>query len=151
MRSEVRFNQGMSFTGIADSRHGVLMDTKAEVGGSDSAATPKELVLHALGGCTGMDVVSILRKMRVAPDSFTIAVEAEVDPDPPKPFRSANLDYRFEGQGLALESLRRAVTLSQDKYCSVSHMLRKAFPITWSITVNGEVLARGDSSVKAEP
>jgi putative redox protein len=150
VKSEVRFHRGMSFTGVADSGHAVLMDTIAAVGGDNSAATPKELVLHALGGCTGMDVVSILRKMRVTPRSFTIAIEAEVDPEPPKPFQSANLDYRFEGEDLALDSLRRAVTLSQDKYCSVSHMLRKAFPITWSITVNGEVVARGDSSVKAE-
>jgi putative redox protein len=151
MKSEVRFIEGMSFAAVADSGHGVLMDTKTDVGGFDSAATPKELVLHALGGCTGMDVVSILRKMRVAPRSFRIVIEAEVEADPPRPFRSAHLDYRFEGEGLALDPLQRAVTLSQDKYCSVSHMLRKAFPITWSITVNGETLARGDSSVKAAP
>jgi putative redox protein len=149
MKSEVRFNQGMSFTGLADSGHGVLMDTVATVGGNNSAATPKELVLHALGGCTGMDVVSILRKMRVAPASFAVHIEADMEAEAPKPFKSAHLDYRFEGQGLPLESLQRAVTLSQDKYCSVSHMLRKAFPITWSITVNGETLARGDAFTPA--
>ncbi len=138
MRSVVRFHHGMSFTGIGDSGHAVPMDTKADVGGHDSAATPKELVLHALGGCTGMDVVSILRKMRVAPRTFSVVVDAELEETPPKAFLSAHLDYRFEGEGLPLESLERAVTLSQDKYCSVSHTLRRAIALTWSITVNGE-------------
>ncbi|HVP38613.1 MAG TPA: OsmC family protein [Candidatus Saccharimonadales bacterium] len=151
MKSEVRFIQGMSFAAVGDTGHGVLMDTKVEVGGGNWAATPKELVLHGLGGCTGMDVVSILRKMRVAFRSFSIVVEAELEADPPKAFRSAHLDYRFEGEGLPLDSLQRAVALSQDKYCAVSHTLRKAFPITWSITVNGQTVARGDSTVKADP
>ncbi|MBI5838142.1 MAG: OsmC family protein [Candidatus Eisenbacteria bacterium] len=138
MRCEVRFNHGMSFTGIGETGHGVLMDTKAEAGGSDAAATPKELVLHALGGCTGMDVVSILRKMRVSPASFRVVIEAELQEEAPRAFLAAHLEYQFEGQDLPLESLQRAVELSQDKYCSVSHTLRKGMALSWSITVNGE-------------
>lgn len=150
MQTTIRWSHGMSFVATGETGHAVVMDTKAAVGGHDSAPTPKEFLLFSLGGCTGMDVVSILRKMRVTVDTFEVRASAEVLETHPKPFTSFHLDYRFEGRELPLASLERAVVLSQDKYCSVSHTLRIGHPMTWSITVNGETLRRGDSETAHE-
>ncbi len=149
MHSIVRWTHAMSFIGVADSGHGTLMDTGPAAGGHNSAATPKELLLHALGGCTGMDVVSILRKMKVDVLAFAVAVQGEIEEKAPRAFTSFHLDYRFEGQDLPLSSLERAVTLSQEKYCSIAATLSKSHPITWSITVNGETVARSKTASAA--
>jgi len=156
METRIRWSHGMTFVATGETGHAVVMDTKKAVGGHESAPSPKELLLFALGGCTGMDVVSILRKMRVETTSFEVHASAETEEPHPKAFKSFHLEYRFEGQNLPLPSLERAVVLSQDKYCSVSHTLRVGHPMTWSIVVNGETVARGDAEsahaavVKAE-
>jgi putative redox protein len=137
IRAQVRWVRAMTFEGRGPSGHVVAMDTVEKSGGDDTAATPKELLLHALGGCTGMDVISILRKMKLEPRYFQIAVEGEVETEPPRAFRWFHIDYRFEGEDLPLASLERAVTLSQEKYCSVSATLQCSHRISWSITVNG--------------
>ncbi len=145
MQAEIRHLQGLTFVATADTGHAVVMDTAPKSGGSDSGTTPKELVLDALGGCTGMDVISILSKMRLQPASFSVVARADVSEEPPRAFSRIDLEYRFEtlpGAPLPLASLERAVSLSQDKYCSVSHMLRKACPIEWKITVDGQEMKR---------
>jgi putative redox protein len=104
------------------------------------------MLLHSLGGCTGMDVISILHKMKLEPRSFQVVAEGEVEPEHPHAFQAFHLDYRFEGEGLPLPSLERAVTLSQEKYCSVSATLRCCHRISWSITLNGaRVKSGGDA------
>jgi putative redox protein len=147
MESTVHWDHGLTFIGRGPGGHEIRMDTSVASGGDDSAGTPKELVLHALGGCTGMDVIMILQKMKLAPTVFAVHVSADLDPEPPRAFRSFHLDYRFEGENLPLHSLERAVVLSQEKYCSVSATLRPSHPISWSITVNGRTLMRKDPDV----
>ena len=108
MKAEVRYVSGQSFLGRAETNHWVPMDTTTDAGGFGAAGKPLELVLLALGGCTGMDVVHILRKKRV-------------------PF--IHLVYRFGG--VAEKDGLEAARLSQEKYCVVSAMLAKACPITY--------------------
>jgi putative redox protein len=116
--------------------HKVVMDADESVGGRDRGPRPKPLVLSALTGCTGMDVVSILQKMRVQPDDFRIIAEADAADEHPKVFTSIHLTYQFAGKQLPEEKLRKAVDLSQERYCSVSAMLRKACDLTYEILIN---------------
>jgi putative redox protein len=124
----------MKFDAVVSGHH-VVMDALHLVGGNDEGARPKELMLAALAGCTGMDVVSILKKMRVDPEYFNIRVEAEMTEEHPKHYTAMHIIYEFRGEGLELEKLQKAVKLSQDKYCGVSNMYRKAMEITYDIVI----------------
>lgn len=135
MNVEVRWSEPMLFVGTADGTSPIVMDTKPESGGTGVGPSPMESVLIALAGCTGMDVVGILRKMRAPLIGLTIHVEADRATEHPKVLSRIHLHYRAWGAGLTLEEVRKAVQLSQDKYCSVSAMLRKSAPITYGVTV----------------
>ena len=124
----------MKFDAVVSGHH-VVMDALPVVGGNDEGARPKELMLAALAGCTGMDVVSILKKMRVEPEYFNIRVEAEMTEEHPKHYTAMHIIYEFKGEGLELEKLQKAVKLSQDQYCGVSTMYRKAMEITYEIVI----------------
>jgi putative redox protein len=128
------WKSGMSFESSPQG-HRVVMDSEAEFGGKNRGARPKMLVLSALGGCTGMDVVSILTKMKVRPDTFRIIASAEIADEHPKVFTRIHLTYEFGGRDLPAGKLKRAVELSQERYCPVSAMLKKACPLTCEITV----------------
>lgn len=124
----------MKFDAVVSGHH-VVMDALPVVGGNDEGARPKELMLAALAGCTGMDVVSILKKMRVEPEYFNIRVEAEMTEEHPKHYIAMHIIYEFKGEGLELEKLQKAVKLSQDQYCGVSTAYRKAMEITFEIVI----------------
>jgi len=113
---------GMQFVHRSATGHAVVTDTPAAGGGSDTAATPMELVLVALAGCTGVDVASILASMRQPLRAFTIETEFERAADHPRVYTRIVLRYRLQGD-LDPARVERAVALSRDKYCSVSAML----------------------------
>ena len=120
MELRVSWHEGMRFVGVGPSNHAVVMDTDA-VGGEGAGPRPVELMLMALGGCTGMDIVAILNKMRTPPKKFEILIEAEREKEHPKAVRKVRLIYR--AWGVPKENLERAAQLSQERYCSVSHSL----------------------------
>lgn len=124
----------MKFDALVSGHH-VIMDALPVVGGNDEGARPKELMLASLAGCTGMDVVSILKKMRVELQYFNIRVEAEMTEEHPKHYTAMHIIYEFKGDGLELEKLQKAVKLSQDQYCGVSTAYRKAMEITYEIVI----------------
>jgi putative redox protein len=113
--------------------HEVVTDAPATHGGDNSAPGPKRLMEVALVGCTGIDVISILKKMRVEVDECNIDVESELTEEMPSVYKSMHIVYRFKGKNLDPEKLKRAVELSQDKYCGVSLMYKKIMDITWEI------------------
>lgn len=117
------------------SGHIVPMDAMPEAGGQDLGSRPKELMLAALAGCTGMDVVAILKKMRVPVAGLDIRVEADVTEEHPKHYERMHIIYTFRGENLPEESLRKAIDLSQERYCGVSHVYRKAMPVTYEIRI----------------
>ncbi len=121
MEVKVVWHEGLRFVGLPPSGHAVLMDGAENVGGEDSAPRPTELLLLALGGCTGMDVVSILQKMRTPPRKFWIEIHAERNEQHPKAIKRVHLTYVAEG--VPEENLRHAAELSQERYCSVAHSL----------------------------
>lgn len=118
--------------------HEVMTDASAAHGGDDRGPSPKMLMMTALAGCTGVDVVAILKKMRVELDDFSMAIDSELTDDVPAVYKSMHIVYEFTGKNLDPDKLRRAVELSQDKYCGVSAMYRKVMDITWEIRVKRE-------------
>jgi len=118
------------------SGHKILLDAGSQVGGENLGPRPKPLMLAALGGCTGMDVISILGKMRVEVDSFNVVVEGELTEEHPKHFTKMHVIYEFTGKNLPLDKLKKAVELSEERYCGVSATLKKALELTTEIKVN---------------
>jgi putative redox protein len=131
---DVKWMGGMAFE-AAFQEHRILMDAKEEVGGNNRGPRPKPLLMVSLAGCTGMDVISILKKMKIDPAELNIRVKAEIADEHPKLFTSLHLIYEFRGDNLPLDKLKRAIELSQDKYCGVNATLKKAMPVTWEIRI----------------
>ena len=115
--------EGMQFVSVGPSRVGVVMDASPEGGGKGSGARPMELILHGLAGCTAMDVVSILKKMRQTWEDFRVLVRAERAENHPRVYTRIRMAYVFRGN-LDPSRVRKAIQLSQERYCSVSAMLR---------------------------
>lgn len=124
----------MKFDAVVSGHH-LIMDAVPEVGGEDAGPRPKELMLASLSGCTGMDVISILNKMRQEVESFNITVEAELTEEHPKHYNKLHVIYEFKGNNLDPEKLKKAVDLSQDKYCGVSAVYKKAMELTYEIKI----------------
>lgn len=115
--------------------HIVRMDAPVESGGDNSGASPKKLMLTALSGCSGMDVVSLLKKMRVDIKNCIIEVNGNVTEEHPKQYESMHMIYEFHGKNLPMEKLQKAVKMSEEKYCGVGAFYRKAIEITSEIRI----------------
>jgi putative redox protein len=115
--------------------HRVLMDANEDSGGHNIGPRPKPLLMASLAGCTGMDVMSILKKMKVETKGLNIRVEGIIAEEHPKIYTSLHLIYEFTGENLPMDRLIRAIELSQEKYCGVSLSLQKAMPVTWEIKI----------------
>jgi len=113
--------------------HKLTLDAKEEFGGQDKGPRPKPLMLAALGGCTSMDVVSILKKMRVDFKSLNVIVEGELSEEHPKRFLKMHVLYEVEGDNLPLDKIQKAVSLSEDQYCGVSAVYKEVMEITSEI------------------
>jgi putative redox protein len=139
MRVQADWAGGMAFDVATGSGHVLRIDARAEAGGNDTGARPKELLLAALAGCTAMDVASILRKMRQPVRSLSVRAEGEETDEHPRAFRSIDLTYEVEGEGEGLDpqKVARAVELSQERYCGVSAMLRPAVDLRVRLVVAG--------------
>lgn len=115
--------------------HKLKIDLPEELGGSGTGARPKPLMLAALAGCTGLDVVSILKKMRVDLDDFNIKVEGELTKEHPKQYINMHVTYEFWGEDLPISKIEKAIKLSDERYCGVSALYKKAIPITSTIVI----------------
>jgi putative redox protein len=113
----------------------VKMDGSPEIGGQDLGARPMQLVLMALGGCTSMDMLSMLAKMREPVKGYKVTVDAERATEHPMVFTKIHIHYILEGN-LKKENVEKAINLSMDKYCSVTHMLNTTATITHSFEIN---------------
>jgi putative redox protein len=117
--------------------HKIIIDAKEEVGGQDRGPRPKTFMLAALGGCTSMDVVSILKKMRVELKSLNVIVEGELSEEHPKRFLKMHVIYEVEGDNLPMDKIQKAVSLSEDQYCGVSAIYKQVMNITSEIRIKG--------------
>jgi putative redox protein len=127
--------QGVTLIGKSGSNHWVTMDSVEKVGGSNAASTPKELVLMALGGCTAMDVISILEKQRVSYDHIEIRLTATERDEHPRIYTAIHIEFVIHGNNIDTSMVERAIELSTTKYCSVSAMLKPTVNITHSYCI----------------
>lgn len=126
--------QNMAFETKINS-HRLIMDASSDFGGQDLGPSPKPFMLVALAGCTGMDVVSLLEKMRVDFDSFSIEVEGELSEDSPSRYTKMHVIYVFKGRELPMNKLEKAVKMSEDQLCGVGAVYRKCMEISSEIRV----------------
>ncbi|MCX7697006.1 MAG: OsmC family protein [Bacteroidales bacterium] len=124
--------EGMSFDVVLDGHH-VVMDAAPEFGGNNRGPRPKELMVASLIGCTGMDVVSLLRKMRIDFSGLEIQVDTELTEEHPKHFTRMHLIYKIKGKNLPYEQIKKVIELSQEKYCGVSAVYKKAMELSYEI------------------
>ena len=115
--------------------HKIYLDASSENGGKNLGPRPKPLMLLALGGCTGMDVIAILGKMRVEFESLQIVVDGDLTEEHPKKFTKMKIIYRFKGKNLPLDKLEKAIELSKERYCGVSASIKDVIEIDYEIDV----------------
>lgn len=115
--------------------HKIYLDSLVEHGGKHTGPRPKPLMMVALAGCTGMDVVAILSKMRVDVEDLHIEVEGDVTEEHPKRFEGMKVIYHVKGKDVSRKKVEKAVELSKTRYCGVSANFTKAFPITYEIII----------------
>lgn len=141
MSAQITLNwkQDSTFETLLDG-HTISIDTSAENGGNDAGVRPKALMLVALAGCSGLDVASLFKKMRVRFESLSIDVKAEMTDGVPAVYTSFDVTYQVTGNQEDSAKIEKAIRLSQEKYCGVSIMMRKIGPITYKIFLNGNLL-----------
>jgi len=135
--AKIDWQQGLAFRADLDG-HEFTIDGTPEAGGRDLGPRPKGLTLVSLAGCTGMDVISILGKMRVAVEKFQVQTEALLADEHPRKFLEIKVTYTFSGPGIDPEALRKAIALSEEKYCGVRATLAPTVAIRHEIILNGE-------------
>lgn len=131
-RTEIHLQGKMAFEVSLDG-HKFMIDASEEVGGENKGPKPKGLMLSALAGCTGMDIASILRKMRVPFEDIKIEVVGELTEVHPKHFESMHIKYIIKGKDLPREKIDMAIDLSQEKYCGVSYTYKESIKITHEV------------------
>ncbi|HCR3667476.1 OsmC family protein, partial [Proteus sp. G4398] len=131
MEARVKWVEDLSFVGESSSGHQVMMDGNS----GDKAPSPMEMVLIAAGGCSAIDVVSILRKGRHQVTDCEVKLTSKRREEAPRLFTDINLHFIVSGKALTDKIVERAVQLSAEKYCSVSLMLGKAANITHSFEI----------------
>lgn len=146
---DVQWMGKMQFNALVNG-HTIIMDGPEKVGGEDNGPIPKPFVLTALAGCTGMDIAAILRKANKNPNEFDMKVIGEISKRQPIEYIAIHIIYEFKGAEENKESALNAVTDSQEKYCGVSSMLKKALPVTWEVTYNGELIFTNKKEEVAE-
>jgi putative redox protein len=117
--------------------HRFMIDGPPDAGGEDKGPRPKPLMLVSLAGCTAIDVISMLKKMRVEVEDFQVDVEGDLTEDLPAHYTSMHIVYTFKGKDLPMNKLEKAVEMSREKYCGVSYMYKKA-----GIVVSYEIKVR---------
>jgi len=135
VEAKVILVKDMQFTGKATSGHSLVMDADDNAGGHNDGFRPMELLLVGFGGCSGMDVISILRKKRQSVSGLEITVQGEKAEHAPQVYKEVHIEYIVKGKGVEKEAVERAIALSLDKYCSVGATLAKAGTIKHSYKI----------------
>ncbi len=127
---KVKWIDGMRFVATDSIGHSIVMDASKHVGGEGSGFSPLELLLAALGGCTGIDIVDIMRKQRENVEDLEIVVSGKRAKEPPRVYTRIHVNYRIKGKDIKEKKVQRAIELSEDKYCSVRAMLHAKTDMT---------------------
>ncbi len=134
-KSRITYTSGLQFVAEADSGHAVIMDGEEKYGGRNSGPRPMELLLMGIGGCSGMDVVSILKKKKERLTGLDINVSGTTAEEYPHKYTQIDIEYVVRGRGLSDAAVKRAIQLSMDKYCSVKATLEGVAKIGFSYKI----------------
>ena len=145
---ETQWMGKMQFNALVNG-HTIIMDSPERVGGENQGTIPKPLVLTALSGCTGMDVVAILRKAGKQLDDFSLRISGEISRQHPIVYTSIHLVYDLKGKPEDQEAAFQAIQRSQEEICGVSNMLKRIMPVTWEVLYNGEQIFN-NQAIEAE-
>lgn len=131
----IKYVDGLQFVGESGSGHAIIMDADTEVGGNDTGVRPTELLLIGLGGCSGMDIVSILKKKKQDIRGLRINVNGQKAETHPKRFTDIDIEFIVSGHNLSEDAVKRAVELSMEKYCSVKATLEGSAKINFTYRI----------------
>lgn len=145
---EAQWMGKMQFNALVNG-HTVVMDAPEKSGGEDNGPTPKPHILAALAGCTGMDVVAILRKEGHPLSELNIHVSGETSKQAPVEYTSIHINFDLKGEEINEKTSLEAIMLSQEKYCGVSHMLKRIMPVTWEVHYNGNSIFNNKPAIKS--
>jgi putative redox protein len=134
---ETQWKGKMQFDALVNG-HTLIMDGPEKLGGQNNGPVPKPFVLTALTGCTGMDVVALLRRAGKEVTDFVVKAEGDTTDRTPIEYIRIHLVYEFKGDQRLKQDVLHAVTISQEKFCGVSKMLKKILPVSWEVIYNGE-------------
>jgi putative redox protein len=135
LKAKVTYINGMQFVGEADSGHAIIMDGPPETGGKNTGLRPTELLLIGTGGCSGMDVVSILKKKKQNVTGVEINIDGQKSEDYPQKFTEIKIEFIIKGRNISEEAVKRAIQLSMDKYCSVKATLEGSAKIDYTYKI----------------
>jgi putative redox protein len=138
LTAKVTYVNGLQFVGEGSSHHAIVLDGDSSAGGHNSGLQPMELLLIGIGGCSGMDVISILKKKRQDVTGLEINVNGGQAADYPKKFDTITVEFVVKGKNISEEAVKRAIDLSMDKYCSVKATLEDPTTITSSYRITEE-------------
>lgn len=133
--AKVTYAGGLQFVGVATSGHAIVMDGDIEAGGKNTGSRPMELLLMGIGGCSGMDIISILKKKKQEVKGLEINVKGQKAETYPKKFTDINIEFVVRGRNIAEDAVKRAVELSMGKYCSVKATLEGSANITYNYRI----------------
>jgi putative redox protein len=138
LSAKVTYVNGLQFVGEGLSRHAIVLDGDSSVGGNNSGLRPMELLLIGIGGCSGMDIISILKKKKQDVTGIEINVNGGQAADYPKKFNDIAIEFVVKGRNISEEAVKRAIDLSMNKYCSVKATLDGSATITFSYRITEE-------------
>lgn len=133
--ARITYTGGMQFVASSDSGHAVVMDADRDVGGNNTGSRPMELLLMGLGGCSGMDIISILKKKKQEVSGLEAIVRGTMADEYPHRYTEIAIEYIVYGKGISEEAVKRSVQLSMEKYCSVKATLEGSAKITFSYKI----------------
>jgi putative redox protein len=135
LSAKVIYTNGLQFVGEASSGHAIVLDGNAAFGGHNTGLRPMELLLVSLGGCSGMDVISILKKKKQDVTGLEINVTGQEAGNYPKEFTDINIEFIVKGRNISEDAVKRAIDLSINKYCSVKANLEGTAKIMFSYKI----------------
>jgi putative redox protein len=136
MKIRATWTAPVRFDATCEGGGAITMDMRRDRGGANHGPTPMETVLMAMAGCTGVDVATILAKMRAPVHRLHIAVDGKQSSEHPKVFTAIHVRFDAAGPGLPPEQVEKAVALSIDKYCPVTAMLKRSAKVTYEVRVS---------------
>lgn len=136
LQAKVKWVEGLQFVGESGTGHAIVMDGDIDVGGFNTGMRPMEMLLVGLGGCSGMDVASILTKKKQNVTDITINIKGQKADTYPKKFTDIEIEFIISGKDLSEEDVKKAIDLSMEKYCSVKATLEGVAKVNYSYKIN---------------